>query len=249
GRVAGARPDAIARQLARMFSLDGDARDWPAVGARDARLGRVMAALGYLRPVLFPSPYEAAAWAVLSQRISMEQAARVQARLVGEHGVRLRAFGGELRCFPPPDRLARVTALGGLPREKIDRLRGVATAAEAGLLDAARLRALGDVEAPRALRAIRGIGAFWSQGIYLRACGVRDVFPDEPRALAALGRLHGLGDRPPAAAVARLTARWSPYRMWACFLLRIAAGRERYGQNVTSNAVSEGHACSPAASS
>jgi hypothetical protein len=75
------------------------------------------------------------------------------------------------------------------------------------------------------LTAIRGIGLFWASGIYLRACGIVDAFPDEPLAIAALGALHGLGDRPSAPDVQRLTEAYRPYRMWACFLLRVAAAR------------------------
>jgi hypothetical protein len=37
--------------------------------------------------------------------------------------------------------------------------------------------------------------------------------------------LHGLGDRPDPAAVSRLTDLYRPFRMWVCFLLRVAAGR------------------------
>jgi 3-methyladenine DNA glycosylase/8-oxoguanine DNA glycosylase len=75
------------------------------------------------------------------------------------------------------------------------------------------------------LLELRGIGPFWSQGIYLRGCGIVDAFPDEPLAIAALGHLHGLGDRPPRAELDRLTDFYRPFRMWTCFLLRVAAGR------------------------
>jgi hypothetical protein len=34
-----------------------------------------------------------------------------------------------------------------------------------------------------------------------------------------------LGDRPDRAVVHELTASYAPYRMWVCFLLRVAAGR------------------------
>jgi hypothetical protein len=74
------------------------------------------------------------------------------------------------------------------------------------------------------VRPIRGIGPFWSQGIYLRGCGIVDVFPDEPLSVAALGHLHGLGDRPAPRVLAELTEQYRPYRMWVCFLLRVAAG-------------------------
>ena len=132
---------------------------------------------------------------------------RLEDRLIAEHGV---VVGG-IPCFPPPDRLKRMRR--GLPAEKITRLHAVAQAAEDGKLDAEKLRALGDVDGPATLRTIRGIGEFWSQGVYLRSCGIRDVWPDEPRARAAAARVGGNPDR------------WRPFRMWICFLLRVAGAR------------------------
>lgn len=226
GEVRGSdRLEAVARQVARIFSLDHDGRAYPALAERAPELGPLMAALPGLRPVCFTSPYECAAWAIISLRISMRQAAVIQGRLIAEHGHALRVAGAEVQCFPVPERLLAVTEAPGLSSEKVERLHGVAHAALNGLLDADTLRALRDEAAPAALRAIRGIGPFWASGIYLRACGIRDVFPVEPLALAALGTLHGLGHAPNAAAVLALTERYRPYRMWVCFLLRVAAGR------------------------
>jgi len=224
--VAGTRRlEAVAAQVARMFSLDVDARAYPEVGAREPRVGALMCAHRGLRPVLFASPYEAAAWAVLSQRISMSQAARLQDRLIAAHGAHLMVAGEPIGCFPSPAELAALDSFPGLTAEKSARLRAVAAAALDGRLDAARLRALGDEAGPASLRTIRGIGPFWSQGIYLRACGVTDAFPYEPHAVEALGRLVRRGRNPPPATVARLTEAYRPFRMWVCFLLRVNASR------------------------
>jgi DNA-3-methyladenine glycosylase II len=230
GDVAGTdRLDAVAAQVARTFSLDHDGTGYPSVGERDPAVGRLMAALPGLRPVCFTSPYEAAAWAVLSGRTSMAQAATTLDALLVEYGHPLRVAGAEVRAFPEPDRLLRATAIRGVGAEKLARLHGVARAALDGRLDAARLRELGDEAGPASLRTIRGIGEFWSQGIYLRGCGIRDAFPVEPLSIAALGHLHGLGDRPSPDAIRRLTEPHRPYRMWVCFLLRVAAGRGLVG--------------------
>jgi len=224
--VAGSdRLDAVARQVARTFSLDHDGTGFPAVGERDPELGRVMAELPGLRPVCFTSPYETAAWAVLCGGTSMARAIVLQDRVLAEHGHRLRVAGADVLAFPAPERLLRVTAVSGLGAEKIERLHGVARAALDGRLDAERLRALGPEAGPASVLGIRGIGPFWAQGIYLRGCGIVDAFPDEPLAIAALGHLHGHGDQPAPDVLRRLTEPLRPYRMWACFLLRVAAGR------------------------
>ncbi|MDQ6885468.1 MAG: DNA-3-methyladenine glycosylase 2 family protein [Candidatus Dormibacteraeota bacterium] len=215
----------VERQVARIFSLDHDGTDYPAVGSRDPKVGRLMAALPGLRPLNFTSPYETAAWGVMSQRISMRQAARVKAGLIAEHGTRLLVAGEQVGCFPTPDQLAGIEAVAGLSAEKVERLKAVARAALDGKLDADRLRGLGDEAGPASVREIPGIGPFWSSGIYLRGCGIVDVFPDEPLSIAALGQLHGLGDSPARRDVDRLTQAYRPFRMWVCFLLRVAANR------------------------
>ena len=227
GEVVGTTDEErVRRQVARILSLDHDGRDYPAVGDRDPLVGRLMAALPGLRPVNFTSPYETAAWAVLSQRISMRQAAAVKARLLEAHGHPLRVGGQDVVCFPTPERLLQVAAVPGLAAEKVERLHGVARAALAGLLDADRLIELGPVAGPESVRVIPGIGPFWSSGIYLRGCGIVDEFPDaEPISVAALGRLHGLGDQLSAAQLQDLTDKFGPFRMWVCFLLRVAVGR------------------------
>jgi DNA-3-methyladenine glycosylase II len=226
GEVAGTSElQAVTRQVARIFSLDHDGSGYPEVGRRDRAVGRLMEALPGLRPVCFTSPYETAAWGVISQRISMRQAAAVKERLIAEHGHPLRVAGTQVRSFPTPERLLQVPAVAGLSGEKVRRLQGVARAALDGRLDAEQLRKLGDEAGPASLLTIAGIGPFWSQGIYLRGCGIRDVFPEEPLSIAALGRLHGYGDRPDAATVRTLTEPYRPFRMWVCFLLRVAAGR------------------------
>ena len=217
--------DRAVRQVARIFSLDHDAAGFEAVGQRDPRFGALQRALQGLRPVCFTSAYECAAWAVISQRISMRQAAVMQDRLIADHGGHLIVAGEKVGTVPEPQRLLSVMAVPSLPAEKIERLHAVARAALDGLLDVDRLRALGDIEGPASLLAIRGIGPFWASGIYLRAGGIVDWFADEPIAIAALGALHGLGDHPSTVEIAALTDMYRPYRMWACFLLRVAANR------------------------
>jgi DNA-3-methyladenine glycosylase II len=226
GEVAGTTDfEAVERQVARVFSLDVDATAYPEVGRREPKVGRLMEALPGLRPVCFTSPYETATWAVMSQRITMAQAAAIKARLIAEHGHPLRLGGVEVRSFPSPERLLEVESVPGLAAEKVARLHGVARAALAGLLDCARLRELGDEAGPASVQVIPGIGPFWSSGIYLRGCGIQDVFPDEPVSIAALGHLHGIGDNPTAEQVQQLTDVYSPFRMWVCFLLRVAVNR------------------------
>ena len=66
GSRGGADPAAVAAQVARVLSLDHDARSFVALGGADPVLASLLAAVPGLRPPLFSSPYEAAFSAVLS---------------------------------------------------------------------------------------------------------------------------------------------------------------------------------------
>ncbi|WP_157647722.1 DNA-3-methyladenine glycosylase family protein [Actinomycetospora chiangmaiensis] len=212
-------PERALAQAGRILSLDHSGAGLSDVAERDPAVGTVLAAHPGRRPVLFPSVYEAAAWAVISPRIGKARAATLTRRLAAEHGTRLAGVD----CFPTPTTLLGLEGIPGLADEKVRRLHGVARAALDGDLDVDRLRALGPVGARAALRRVRGIGEFWSSGVWLRACGVVDEWPDEPLATAALARLHGRdpADYADPAVLAAATAPLAPYRMWIAFLLRI----------------------------
>ncbi len=219
-------PDAAVAQCARIVSLGHDASGLVgphSVATRDPAVGEVLARAYGRRPTLFPSVYEAAAWAVISPRIGKARAAAVTRGIAAEHGETLAIAGETIAAFPTPSALLGLDDVPGLPAEKVRRLHGVARAALDGELDVARLRALGPDGARAALRRVRGIGEFWSSGIWLRACGVVDEWPDEPLATAALARLHRRDphDYDDPATLAAATAPLAPYRMWVAFLLRM----------------------------
>lgn len=222
-------PDRALAQAARILSLDHSGAGLAGVAERDPAVGAVLAAHPGRRPILFPSVYEAAAWAVISPRLGKARAATLTRRIAAEHGTRIAGVD----CFPTPSALLGIEAIPGLPAEKVRRLHGVARAALDGELDADRLRALGPEGARAALRRVRGVGEFWASGIWLRACGVVDEWPGgasgatgsagEPLATAALARVHGRdpADYDDPAVLAAATAPLAPYRTWIAFLLRI----------------------------
>ena len=104
-------------EVERILCLDVDGRGFEAVAQRDPVVADLQARFPGLRPVLFFSPYEAAAWAVIGHRIRMTQAAAIRQRLA--------AAPGERGAFPAPDRLARLAApQRGLTERKVDATSG-----------------------------------------------------------------------------------------------------------------------------
>ena len=209
-------------QAARVVSLDHDGAGYAALGERDEVIGDLQRASGWLRPVLFHSPYEAACWAVISSRIRQTQAATVRDGLSAAHGARLTVAGEELPAFPTPEALLSVEEADGLSQEKLRRLHGIARAALEGRLDRERLLAMPHEEALSALRELPGIGPFWSEGILLRAVGTTDRATlvesgARRRAADAYGRPEVAEDD---AAYLELAEGWRPFRTWAALLLR-----------------------------
>ena len=228
GVVHGDRPDlaAVQRQVERVLSLDFDGREFLAVGERDPVIGVLQAAAPGLRPPLFYSPYEAAAWSVLSARRPAAQMRQVRDRLGQAHGAVFDLAGQQLAALPVPEALLSVESFPGLPPDKIDRLHGVARAALDGQLDPSRLLALGPERAIADLQAIKGIGPFYSELIVIRATGFADVLPaSETKALDLAGRLYGLGGPATPEQLRQLAEPWRPFRTWAAVLIRAVTPR------------------------
>src|SRR3954470_24443231 len=213
----------VVAQTARILSLDHDAAGYPQVGDRDPVVARLMALRPGLRPPLFHSPYEAAAWSVLSARRPERQMAAVRDGLAAGQGRVFEVDGRPVAAFPGPEALLAVRTVPGLPEVKVERLHAVARAAAEGLLDVDRLKRLGPEEASAQVQTLPGIGPFYASLIVIRAVGFTDVpVTDEPRALELMGQLYGLGRPATAQDVERLTAAWRPWRTWATVLLRAA---------------------------
>ena len=190
-------PRAI-EQAARIVSLDHDGTKYPEVD--DPIVNELQRASGYLRPVLFHSPYEAAAWSILSARTGHAQAARLRDAL------------GE--TFPAPHELLELRELPGLPQNKIGRLHGIAQAALEGRLEREPLLAEDPDSAYTRLQELPGIGPFYAGLILIRGVGTTDVAPKgEPRLEQAVQERYG---RP----LAEVVDGWRPFRTWISVLIR-----------------------------
>jgi DNA-3-methyladenine glycosylase II len=216
----------VRAQVARVLSLDHDATSYVEVGDRDPVIGQLLAAATGLRPPLFYSPYEAAAWVVLSARRPPLQMARVRQRLGEVHGASFELAGQTLAALPSPQQMLAVDSFPEIPAVKMERLHGVAQAALDGQLDVERIRSADPEAAMAALREIKGIGPFYSALILIRASGVTDVLPpDEPRVRELARELYGLDSTPTVDQFARIAEPWAPWRTWCVVLMRAAASR------------------------
>jgi DNA-3-methyladenine glycosylase II len=198
--------EAAAAQACRFLALDVDARGWPDVARRDPVIAGAQAQLPGLRPCGFHSPYEAAAWSVLSQRIRITQAARLRDDLIRRHG--------DDGAFPAPQILRGLDL--DLPGRKAEYLRAVADAALEGRLDGAALRSLDPDQAVQAVQEVKGLGPFAAELVVVRGANAPDALPRHERRLEAeIAERYG-----PHRRLAEVSQAWRPFRTWAAVLLR-----------------------------
>ena len=226
--AAGANPDAALAQVARVLSLDHDGEQFMRLGDRDPVLGDLQRTHYGQRPVLFHSPYEGAAWAIISARRPSAQAAKVRATLSERLGAAFELAGRTLWAFPQPERILELeSGFPGLNDQKVARLQGVAAAALDGRLDVPALHELGPERAYQEIQRLNGLGPFYAGLVVLRASGFADapLLVAEPRVLGHFARFYGLDEAPSLERFTEIAEAWRPFRTWVTVLLRLAGDR------------------------
>ena len=184
-------------QALSVLSLDVDGGGFADVGERDSVVQEVQRRYEGLRPVLFHSPYEAAAAFVIGHRISIAQGRAIRRRLAAEHGEAIDTDVGVQHAFPTPEAL--------LQYRYVHRHRGRKSGGDCtpllrrrsdGVLDRATLRAMPVADALTLLRTIPGLGPFFSQGVLIRGAGTVDVVSDDEVTKQAVQQAYR--SRPPA---------------------------------------------------
>ncbi|MFO0702687.1 MAG: hypothetical protein U0514_02300 [Candidatus Andersenbacteria bacterium] len=228
GRIVGpAALHAKAKEQAlAALSLDVDGAGWAAVGKHDPFIGQLQQRYRYLRPVLFHSPYEAAAHFVIAHRIRMLQARTIRARMAEQLGASIKVDGATVHAFPLPQELLKLTSFAGLNALKVERLHAVAHAALDGRLDRERLRSMPIEKALVELQEIPGIGPFFASAIVFRGAGVVDQVTEDHITPFAVKTAYKLKHLPTPAEVLKIAERWKPYRMWALVQLHVWVRRE-----------------------
>jgi DNA-3-methyladenine glycosylase II len=216
----------VERQVSRILSLDSSGIEWAKVGDSDPVLGGMQHSFPGLRPVLFHSPYEAAAWSIISARRQRAQGTVVRNRIAEALG---RVYGDgqdKLFAFPTPERLLELRQVQGLEETKVQRLHAVARAALAGELDPAVLLGMSTEDALAHIQKLPGIGPTYSMLILLRSTGATDAMTGiEPRLPTYLAHFYGLAAPATTEQIARIMNGWRPFRTWSAVLVRVAGDR------------------------
>lgn len=217
--------EAIDQALATL-SLNVDDADWASIGKQDKVIGNLQQKYTFLRPVLFHSPYEAAAGFIIGQRISIKQRQAIQKRMSEELGESITIDGQTFCAFPQPQQLLNLGEFAGLNPTKLERLHGIAKATLDGKLARKYLLELSEEEALESLTSLNGIGPFYASGILYRGAGIVDGVTDDQLTKYAIQQAYHLQAEPSQKQVLEIAENWKPYRMWCEVLIHIWMRRE-----------------------
>lgn len=186
--------DAVRDHLTRFLSLRDDLRPFYALAEDDPAFWPLARQLYGYHQVRFPTPFENACWAVLSQRNPMSVSGAMKERMMAQFGGALTLDGVRYPAFPEPEQIALLDA------DELNAVIGNRWKTD-GLLAAARAFASMDEhwlhEAPyeqveKWLLSIRGIGPWSASFILLRGLGRMERLPvGEKWLLAAARRVYG----------------------------------------------------------
>lgn len=178
-------------------------------------LGPLIACRPGLRVPLSATPFEALAWAITGQQISVGAAISVRRRFIRAAGVR---HGGGLACHPDPGRVAEldedILRGAGLSRGKAQTLLALSREILDGRLSLDVRDKTPPVDKIRAqLLAVRGIGPWTVSYALLRGYGWLDgSLHGDVAVRRNLQRLLGRTDKPDAAETERWLAGFAPWR-------------------------------------
>ncbi len=213
-------------QALKTLSLDVDDEGWEEVGENDQIIYGLQEKYNYLRPVLFHSPYEAAAGFVIGQRISVKQRQAIQKKMADQLGEKINVKGQTFSAFPSPQALLDIHEFPSLNPIKLQRLHGIANAALDGKLDREYLLKMPHDRALNELQKLDGIGPFYASGILYRGAGVADDITDDSLTKYAIQQAYNLPKEPTQSEVMKIAENWRPYRMWCEVLIHIWLRRE-----------------------
>ncbi len=216
-RVDGADGFQAHRAAVRMLGLESDASGFERQFAGDSLMGRLLHQRRGLRIPLTPEPWEALAWAIMGQQISVKAAVTLRRELIAAFGIQ---HASGLRAHPSAECVAKLAVEDlrklKFSRSKAEYLIGAARAVANGDLPLADMRELSAKHAARLVGNVRGIGPWTIQYVFLRGLGFGDCLPAGDAGLAQ--GLEGLnGERPGEATVRATLARFAPYRSLATY--------------------------------
>ncbi len=217
--------DAVADRISFFMSLADDLEPFYRIGYGDVDFAPILQKYYGLHHVKFITPFECAAWAVLSQRYAMGAAQKVKQAINEKFGTGLGVEHRTYRAFPEPSRLAQTTPDELMPMvhntRRVDFLIGVAKAFSE--TDERFLRTAKYDEVERWLGKINGIGEWSSKLIMLRGLGRMEKLAVENRLLKAASTVYGHGKPLAQPRFDQIAEKYGPWKGYWAYYLRASS--------------------------
>jgi len=220
-RISAAKPrdikDQVAATVTRMLGLDRDLSGFYLLARNDSTLRPLADRLRGMKPVQYPTVFEAFANAVACQLVSLSAGMHVLNRLTEQFGKAPRSRGVAMRSFAPAESVARTDPdalrMLGFSRQKGEYLINLARlATDPKDRDFSSIGALDDESAIERMAKIRGVGRWTAEYVMLRGFGRINIFPgDDVGGRNKLYEFLGETGVPDYDGVRRITDRWHPY--------------------------------------
>ncbi len=206
--------DAVAKSISKILGLEVDLAGFYRIARGDAQLAPLAARLRGMKPVRYPTVFEAFANAVVCQLISLSAGMHVLNRLNESLGMGRRVDGLTMRSFATTEAVARSSPEAlraiGLSRQKAEYLIELARIGSES--DFADLESLDDTNAIARMRELRGVGRWTAEYVMLRGLGRINIFPgDDVGGVNRLCEWLGVRDSLDYEGVRRVIRRWHPY--------------------------------------
>jgi DNA-3-methyladenine glycosylase II len=220
------------RQIAWILGTDQDLTGFYRLIGEDAGLAFMAESMRGLHIPHVVSIYEALVLAISGQQISSHVARVLRTSLIERYGQSIEANGFLYRAFPRPDALEKAGVEGlhalGFSVRKSEYIYEISRRVVSGSLDLEKLRERPDDEVTRELSALKGVGPWTVQWLFIRAFGRTDGFPYGDLALCrVMGQLFNSGTPFTPEQALDYSRRWSPYRSYVTAYLFAA---KRSGQ-------------------
>ncbi len=183
----------------------------------DPVLRRVIDEVGPYRQPRVRNRFGALVLSILHQQLAIKAAQTITQRF-------LRLYGDGRGRMPTPSELsatpARKLRAAGLSRQKIRYLKDLARKTASGAVPLERLARLRDEEVIETLTQVKGIGRWTAEMFLIFSLGRPDVWAVDDLGLQlAVKQLYGLRKHPSAEKMQRIAEPWRPYRSVASWYL------------------------------
>jgi len=225
--ATGSSKKTIAAIVERVLGLSIDLRDFYYLAREDDALGPLVMRLKGMKPVRFPTNFEAFTNAVACQLVSLTAGMHVVNRIAEKYGLGCEVDGTRLHSCAEASAIARAEVEDlrtlGLSRPKARYLIGLAQLASSNndFEDFANLK---DEAAIAELSKLSGVGRWTAEYVLLRGFGRFNIFPgDDVGGRNGLQNYLGIGGQLDYEGVRKILARWHAWGGFIYFHLLVNA--------------------------